>query len=50
MVDVALSILALIGSGLTLELFAASSRKDKNAEMPVEVAGSLDEAPIGNPS
>jgi len=50
MTDVALSILALIAGGLTLELFAGSSRTDEDAEMPAELSGSLDEALIGNPS
>lgn len=48
--DVALSILALIACGLTLELFAGSSLTDKETEMTGEVGRSLDEALIGNPS
>ena len=47
--DVALSILALIACGLTLELFAGSSLTDKETEMTGEVGRSLDEALIGNP-
>ncbi len=50
MTDVALSILALIASGLTLELFAVSSRTDKDADLTPETVCSLDEALIGNPS
>ncbi len=50
MIDVALSILALIAGGLTLELFAVSSPTDKQTELTPETAGSLDEALIGNPS
>jgi hypothetical protein len=50
MTDVALSILALIAGGLTLELFAGSSRMEDDAELSAELAGSLDEVLIGNPS
>lgn len=50
MTDVALSILALIASGLTLELFAVSSRTDKGADLNPETGCSLDEALMGNPS
>ncbi len=50
MTDVALSILALIASGLTLELFTVSSRTDKNADLAPETGYSLEEALIGNPS
>ncbi len=50
MMDVALSIMALIASGLILELFAGSSLTGKEMEMTEEVGPSLDEALIGNPS
>jgi len=50
MIDLALSILALIAGGLTLELFAGSSPTDQEMELTPETACSLEEALIGNPS
>ncbi len=49
MIDVALSIFALIASGLTLELFAGSSSTDKDAELTPQKL-SFEEVLIGNPS
>ncbi len=50
MMDVALSLLALIASGLTLELFAGSCRTENHAERTTETGGALDDLLIGNPS
>ncbi len=48
--DVALSLMALIAGGFTLELFASSSPTEKETEMTIEAGNSLDEALSGNPS
>lgn len=50
MTDVALSILALVASGLILELFAESSRTKTETVLVGETDGPLDELAIGNPS
>ncbi len=54
MIDVALSILALIAGGLTLELFGAALPPVANDSAPVlslaAMTGQLEEFQAGNPS
>lgn len=53
MTDVALSILALIGGGLTLELFRAAwspMTSPNPSGLPLEIPDALEESQTGNPS
>jgi hypothetical protein len=55
MIDVALSILALIAGGLTLELFAAARpqlghQEDQRFNFRTEALDTVEELQIGNPS
>jgi hypothetical protein len=55
MIDVALSILALIAGGLTLELFAAAwpplgHQEDRRFNFRTEALDTVEELQIGNPS
>ena len=53
MTDVALSILALIAGGLTMELFRVASPPVTNSDqfrLPVELPDALEECQAGNPS
>ena len=55
MMDIALSIFALVAGGLTLELFAAASppvglEDRRGLPFGVEVVGPVEEQQIGNPS
>ncbi len=55
MIDVTLSILALIAGGLTLELFAATwpplgHTDERGYKYPVKALDAVEELQIGNPS
>ena len=54
MIDVTLSILALIGGGLTLELFAATtpriSQDERAFQLGTELPEMFEELQTGNPS